>query len=266
MQDSSNNVITRTQFGELRINRSAYPATITITAAEKLLTDARTLVAAAASRGKLAATYDEISFDRKGRADGGAIHHEIYDINPKCTRVLVCVRATEGTKYGVKTTSKEYFVVARHGNGIRVLDANKSVSAKAAKAAGSELGVAIETALGKRKLAIKADTVRTGYKLLVRCNDGTFESAWDKSGWRLGQQRIEAASGNHTGGFYYYATLQECLNAASSNDVFGSARSAHRLAIVEVAASGRHYAHHGKHGIKLCATKLTPLRELGSTL
>ena len=117
---------------------------------------ARDLVAQAADRGKLPAAYDAISWDRKGRASGEAVHHEIYDVNGAETRALVCVRHAVGSKYGVSTTSKEYFVIARHGRGIRVLDANKAVAAKAAKAAGNTLGVAIETALGKRKLAVKA--------------------------------------------------------------------------------------------------------------
>lgn len=113
---------------------------------------ARDLVAQAADSGKLPAAYDAISW-RKGRASGEAVHHEIYDHNLAETRALVCVRHAVGSKYGVSTTSKEYFVIARHGRGIRVLDANKAVAAKAAKAAGNTLGVAIETALGKRKLA-----------------------------------------------------------------------------------------------------------------
>jgi hypothetical protein len=165
----------------------------------------------------------------------------------------------------VHTTEKSYFVVARHGRGVRVLAANKAVSAKAAKAAGSTLGTAIETALGKRKLAVKAGTVRTGYKLLVRTDTG-YASAWDDSAWQIGVPRIEAATGDHSGGYYYYATLSEVLAAAATNEVFGAHRSAHRLAIVEVEASGRHYEHVGAHGIKLCATKITPRRDIGSTL
>lgn len=225
----------------------------------------RALIEQAAARGKIAKSYDDLSWDRKGRASGHALHHEIYDATPDGRRALVCLRRAEGSKYGVRTTEKTYFVVARHGRGVRVLAANKSVAAKAAKAAGAELGAAIEIALGKRKLAVKAGTIRTGYKLLVRTDTG-YASAWDDSAWQIGVPRIEAATGDHSGGYYYYATLAEVLAAAATSEVFGAHRSAHRLAIVEVQASGRHYEHVGAHGVKLCATKITPLRDIGSTL
>lgn len=231
------------------------------------LTTARALVAQAGA--KIPAAFDDMSWGTRGKERGHRIgearHHEIYDVNPEGTRALVCVREVEGTRYGVKTCSKEYFVVARHGRGIRVLPANKAVAAKAAKAAGETLGVAIEVALGKAKLAVKATEVRTGYKLLARAECG-FVSAWDGSEWEIGKARIEAASDDHTGGFYYYATLQEAMAAAAANDVFGNARDHHKLAVVEVEASGKHYAHRAIHGVKLCATKVKPIREIASTL
>lgn len=226
---------------------------------------ARDLVAQAADRGKIAKAFDALAWDRKGRASGEAVHHEIYDVNNVGTRALVCVRHAVGSKYGVRTTSKEYFVIARHGRGIRVMEANKAVAAKAAKAAGETLGVAIETALGKRKLAVKVVTVRTGYKVLVRTEIG-FRSAWNESEWIIGKARIEAATDDHTGGYYYYATIEEALEAAACNDVFGDARGHRRLAICEVEASGRHYEHCARVGTKLCATKVTVLREIASTL
>ena len=201
----------------------------------------------------------------RGHRIGEARHHEIYDINVEGTRALVCVRDVEGTRYGVKTCSKEYFVIARHGRGVRVLQANKAVAAKAAKGAGAQLGLAIEVALGKAKLAVKASEIKMGYKLLVRGETG-LESAWDGSKWKLGTTRIEAATDDHTGGFYYYADLSACLLAASANDVFGTAREHRRLVVVEVEASGRHYAHAATHGVKLCATRVTPVREIASTL
>jgi len=232
------------------------------------LATARSLVAQAA--GKVPAAFDDThwgtSGKERGKRIGEAVHHEIYDINAEGTRALVCVRATEGTRYGVKTCSKDYFVIARHGRGIRVLPANKAVAAKAAKAAGAALGTAIEVALGKAKLPIKPTEVRTGYKLLVRRDDGGFESAWDGSEWALGKARVEAASANHTGGYYYYATLDECLAAAAASDVFGGGREHNRLAVVEVEASGRHYAHAAQHGVKLCASRVIPVREIASTL
>lgn len=218
---------------------------------------------------KLLSEFDDMEWGRSGKERGHRIgearHHEVYDVNPEGTRALVCVRGVEGTKYGVRTVSKEYFVIARHGRGVRVLAANKAVAAKAAKVAGAALGKAIEIALGKAKLSVKATEIRTGYKLLERTEAG-FVSVWDGSEWEIGKARIEAASDDHTGGFYYYASFEEALLAARANDVFGPARDHGRLAVVEVEASGRHYCHRAAFGVKLCATKVRPVREVASTL
>lgn len=232
-----------------------------------VLAAAHALVAQAGS--KIPASFDNMSWGTSGKERGHRIgeacHHEIYDINASGTQALVCVRDVEGTRYGVKTCSKEYFVIARHGRGVRVLPANKAVAAKAAKAAGETLGSAIQVALGKAKLAVKAAEVRTGYKLLVRTETG-FVSAWDGSTWEIGQARTEAATDDHTGGFYYYADLDQCLAAAAVNEVFGTHASSHKLAVVEVEASGRHYAHASASGTKLCATRVKPVREIATTL
>ena len=53
--------------------------------------------------------YDTIAFDRKSRASGSATHRELYDFDGESSVVLV--RTTEGTKYGVKTTSKTYYLL-----------------------------------------------------------------------------------------------------------------------------------------------------------
>ena len=123
----------------------------------EVLTVAQSLLAMAA--GKITASFDDMSWGTRGKERhhriGEAVHHEIYDVNPAGTRTLVCVRAVEGTRYGVKTCSKDYFVVARHGRGVRVLPANKAVAAKAAKAAGDSLGLAIDAALAKPKRSAK---------------------------------------------------------------------------------------------------------------
>ena len=55
------------------------------------------------------AAYDTISFDRKGRADGSALHHEYYDLTADAG--IICIRRTEGSKYGVKTLSKKYYLL-----------------------------------------------------------------------------------------------------------------------------------------------------------
>jgi hypothetical protein len=229
-----------------------------------MVRDALQMATIAASGGKIPKSYDSIVFDRKRRASGGAVHHEIYDITPNGNRVLLCIRKTEGNKYGVSTVSKNYVVLARHGLGIRVLEANKSVAAKAAKAAKS-MGDAILVALGKLKCPVASNQVRNGYKILVRSGDH-YVSAWDGSVWDIGKQRVEAATDDHSGGYYYYATLDQCLSAAAANDVFGDARNHRRLAIVEVKATGKHFVHRAAFGEKLCATKITPLREIAYTL
>jgi hypothetical protein len=250
-----------------QVQRDSYGALFGPRGADSPLTAADTLIAAAVKARKLPPAFDSLSWDRKGRADGEALHHEVYDVNPAGTRALVCLRTAEGSKYGVRTTDKRYVVVARHGAGVRVLDANKAVAAKAAKAAGTLLGIAIDTALGKCKLTIKSTAPRTGYKLLRRTATG-FASVFDGSAWEIGKARVEAATDDHTGGYYYYATLDECLAAAAAAEAFAPDLHAEhpRLAVVEVQASGRHYAHRGVHGTKLCATRVTPVREIASTL
>ena len=252
------NATPRTPYGEL----IPAPATIGAIAA------AQALIGAAKS--KLPSAYDNMEWGssgrERGRRIGDARHHEIYDVSPTGQRALICVREVEGTRYGVRTVSKEYYVLARHGRGVRVIQAKKAVAAKAAKSA-EKLGEAIDVALGRAKLAIPAARIRTGYKLLVRTDTpGVYQSAWDKSEWVIGSARIERATDDHTGGYYYYASLDEALAAAEINDVFGSARNHDRLAVVEVEASGMHYEHRATVGIKLCATKIRPIREIASTL
>lgn len=252
--------LSRTNYGELMFE-----------AGSTLAASAGDLLREATARGKLPAAYDEMSWGRSGRARGKRIGEarrlEVYDVAPNGHRVLVCAREVEGTKYGQRTTSKTYYVVARHGRGVRVIAARKAVAAKAAKAAGTELGSAIEVALGRAKLAIPASKIRTGYKLLQRTAEpGVYRSAWDGSQWELGQERCEGATPDHTGGYYYYATLDEVLLAAAAHDVFGRAREHGELAVVEVEARGRHYEHEADIGTKLCATRVRPIREIASTL
>lgn len=112
------------------------------------LADANRMVKAAAAKGKLPYAYNSMGFEkvssRIGRKlIGAAASHEIYDIAPNGHKVLVCVREIEGTRYGVATTSKTYFIVGKCGTGYRVTEANKACAAKLAKAA-VKLGDAIK--------------------------------------------------------------------------------------------------------------------------
>jgi hypothetical protein len=114
--------------------------------------DARCLITLAIEKKRIPANYDYITRDRKGRFDGAAMHHEIYDIAEHGRHVLLCIRETEGNKYGVKTTKKEYFIISAHGPGVRVKAAPKAKAAKAAKQAGDDnYGAAIAVCLGKKK-------------------------------------------------------------------------------------------------------------------
>ena len=92
---------TRNSYGEVRATRADF----------LIWQNANNLINQATKSKKITPSYDGLFWDRKGRADGHAVHHEIYDMHPDPLRVLLCVRATEGTKYGVKTTSKTYYII-----------------------------------------------------------------------------------------------------------------------------------------------------------
>lgn len=139
---------------------------------------------------------------------------------------------------GIKTTNKTYYILTRHGNGVRVAEANKAVAAKAAKGC-QELGQAIDVCEGRAKLVTAASRDRIGYKLVTRDDGGRLVSVWDGSAWDIGVTRIEAATSDHTGGYYYYASEQEAIEAAARSDVFDRAREHANLVLVEVRVSGR---------------------------
>lgn len=248
--------LTRDSYGALG---AAYGRTID--ADRDLYLAAMALVQQAAKAGKLPAAYDDLEWDRKRRASGSARHHEIYDIAANGAAVLVCVRSTEGNKYGVRTTDKSYYLVARHGRGTRVSEASKAVAAKAAKAAGDALGLAIAVVTGKRPApAPKCLASRTGYKIVRREGD-RFVSVWDESEWAIGKSRIEAATPDHNGGFYFYADLDEAIDQAVSRQTFGDARQYHDLSILEVEVAGREFGE-----TKRCATRVRPIREVAAIL
>ncbi len=236
------------------------------------------LVEQAAKAGKIPAAFDDMEWGRSGKERGKRIgearHHEIYDFT--ASAVLVCVRSVEGTRYGQKTTDKSYFLVSKAGRGVKVTEASKAVAAKAAKAAGNTLGLAVAVCQGKRPApAPKCLTPRTGYKI-VRREAETFVSVWDDSEWALGKSRIEAATPDHEGGFYFYATLDEAITQAVKRQAFGDAREYHDLSILEVEVAGREFAHDPRGivaqtlelpaEIKRCATRIKPIREVFAVL
>jgi hypothetical protein len=225
------------------------------------------IIKQAAKQKLIPASYDCITWDHKRRADGEALHHELYDF--AAGKVLVCLRRSQGNgKYGVSTTSKQYIILTRSNGKISVIEADKNRAAKLAKSdlpAGGVIAALTGAKPAKIKTAARTKT-QTGYKLLTRNEAGELVSVWDGSAWPLKQTRCERATKDHNGGFYYYASLQECLDAAWNNDTFGDCRDHKNLIVAQVKADGLHYEHRAAYGTKLCATRITPLKVVAMTL
>lgn len=128
--------LTRTTHGELVALRASDED-------RARLASARELVALAAKSGKIPAARDTIERERRGFS-GSALHHEIYDLNPSASVVLLCLRRTQGTKYGVGTLEKRYVLLRRHGRGVSVEDVpSGSAVARWAKQGAGTVGFAI---------------------------------------------------------------------------------------------------------------------------
>lgn len=122
----------RTTYGEIILTQDTDEIT------REQYKNALLLIKLAVEREELPKAFDTIEFDKKRRASGLALHHEIYDFN--VDSVLICVRKTSGEgKYGVSTISKEYFIIDANSTN----PANKHFAARYAKAS-SYLGEAIE--------------------------------------------------------------------------------------------------------------------------
>lgn len=258
MKATTTTTLARTGYGEL-----VAQATSTVFDRAALFV-ARELVTQAASGKKIPHAFCDMEWGsggkERGKRIGVARHHEVYDFTS--SSVLVCVRSVEGTRYGQKTTNKDYFLVTRQGRGVTVKPASKAVAAKSAKAAGAELGLAVAVCQGKRPApAPKCMAPRTGFKIVRRTSGDGFASVWDDSGWHLGQARTEAATPDHNGGFYFYASLDEAIEQAVTRKTFGSDRGYHDLSILEVEVAGREFG-----SSKRCATRVRPLREVCAIL
>lgn len=248
--------ITRNSYGEIITSTTG-------TAAPVIHARAWDIITQAVKTGLIDKAYDDISWDRKRRADGDALHHELYDF--AAGSAMICIRRSRGNgKYGVSTTSKNYIILSRSAGKITVTTADKNRAAKLAK---SELpwGGVIAALTGKKDIKIKVPKrtkTQTGYKLLKSNEAGQLVSVWDESPWPLKKTRCERATKDHTGGFYYYASITECLDAAWNKEVFGNARDHKSLLVAQVKADGLHY----NHGSKLCCTRITPLKIVATTL
>jgi len=234
-------------------NRNAYGELTTSNREFEIWQDAQKMIGLAERKRKIPYATDSISFDRKGRADGWATHHEIYDIHPDPLRVLVCVRETEGNKYGVKTVSKTYYLIKKHGKGVVVKPANKAIAAKAAKTADCELGCAINVVEGRKKLSVpRACPDGIAYKLLAVGNDGRLYSVYDGSPWLMSQERKDRAMRNHNGGLYVY---EDAAHAASAPFPDDSVLADAQKVIVKCHVAGNYC----RYGRKLAFSRVTPI-------
>lgn len=219
------------------------------------------LIEAAEGKNIIPATYDTIEFDCKGRADGDALHHDLYDFGKNAA--IICIRRTEGTRYGVKTLSKLYMLIESYRRKITAREITIPV-AKYAKMGILHFGDICQIAQGKKqvKLINASNKIRHGYKAVRITEDGTYESVWDGSKWELGKERVEKALPDHNGGLYYYEDMQSMIRAAKENAIFAPDMQHHRLAVLEVEATGVHIS----YGKKLAATRIKPLREVAAII
>jgi|CXWL01.1.fsa_nt_gi hypothetical protein len=217
------------------------------------------IVEAAAAIGAIERSYDSLSWDHRGRADGEALHHDLYDAGPNSA--VVCLRKTIGSKYGVSTASKSYWLIERSPEGEIAARALTSPIAKYAKL-NQPLGSVIAHLRGEQILSLAPPAVR-GYKAVAVDEAGNLCSVWDGSSWPVGCPRVERVREEHEGGYYYYRSLDQLMAAANANEIFGTARAHRRLVLVEVEAAGRQIEYgHGKYA----ATRLTILGQIGSLL
>lgn len=139
--------------------RTEYGVLISTAETSELIEKADALINLARDKGKIYEDYYDLKWQkvscRVGRKlIGYGMVYEIYDISPDGKRVLLCCREIEGTRYGVSTVSKEYFLISKHGIGTKVEPASKAIAAKAANST-SELGEAIKIVRGVKKLKLK---------------------------------------------------------------------------------------------------------------
>jgi hypothetical protein len=201
---------------------------------------ASVLIQRAVEAGHLPAAYDNIRFVKRG-ASGNAIHHELYDIAPDA--IIVCVRSTAGSKRGVATTSKKYYLItAKPELSVTLLTITVGKLSKRAY----QLGDVIRHAQGTSKISLSPPP-REGYKL-VRLVGDQYISVYDSSLWPLGKPRTQHVLKRHGGGFYYYRDLDHLLAAVAEKSVFHTSTPLCALAICRVKVSGRQISYaNGKY-------------------
>jgi len=225
-----------------------------------LQSEAFCLISSAAEKRKIPMAYNLIERNfKKGTFNGDATVHEIYDISEDGRHCLICVRDTEGNKYGVRTTLKSYFLISAHGKtGVRVRPASKGKAAKAAKQAKNP-GDAIAVCLGKKKLKSALNKNKmVGYKIVKKTKTGYASVYDDKVSWVLGKKKIEAATADHTGGFYVFDNVNQAIKIWSENSVFFSELIGEddKFALLKCECQGRRYRHDSQ---KICISGVKPI-------
>lgn len=231
---------------------------------EDLFSEAECLIQTAVKAKKIQPQYDNIETEwKRGRIkdrSGDACRHEIYDISDDGRHTLLCTRMAEGSKYGIRTVSKTYFIISTHGKGSRVVEAPKSKAAKAAKQAVNP-GDAIQVCLGKKKLTSPMTEKRVCFKIVAKTDDG-FESVYDQSPWDLEKSRVEKSSMNHESGFYVFPTVTAAMSAWTERNAFASEwMTSEKYAILKCECSGRSYSFDND---KICISRVKPVKEIAN--
>lgn len=114
---------------------------------------------------------------------------------------------------------------------------------------------------GELKAARKHRKPQVRRVLKIVAKDGDrYVSVYDDSEWALGVTRHETAQSSHGGGYYWYPSLEETLEAAESNVVFNQAwcRGKH-IVVLECEAWGRVIAYGSG---KRASSNLKPLHQV----
>ena len=203
-------------------------------------------------------SYDSIGFDHKGRADGSALHYELFDF--AADAALVCARATEGTTYGVKTLSKKYILLSREDTGYKSTPTSEPV-AKLAKT-NPAWGSIIARIRGEQGAATLPSPLvwDAGYKALALAEDGTLHSIYSGEEYVLGKTMRERAADNHGGGYYVYPTLEQALKCEVPSD---STLYYSRRVLVRCEVAGRSIEYGSG---KIARTYLRPVEVVASRL
>jgi hypothetical protein len=135
-------------------------------------------------------------------------------------------------------------------------------AAKALKAGASPQNPdAIPVFDGELKAARKnaRPKVRTVWKIVAKVEE-RYESVFDESEWGMGVTRHETAHSDHGGGFYWYPSLTEAVQAMKTGEVFNEAWcSGKHLVLLECDAWGRVIAYDNG---KRASSYLKPVREV----